>query len=171
MRVARRGPSMRGWTPPRSRPPQPSPPRILSAEAISASFETTLDGLGLRLNHPMGRNAFIHQPLHGMGQESDGVRRCQHWQRSSRRHHDPSPLNALMRLITETNKKGRAPQRIFSAGALPRRMSHRIQWASAQTRPAEALRRLITSRSKIAKIPSGRVPRLDQRLGGYCRVP
>ena len=59
-------------------------PRPLAAEAISALFEapsalleTPFGGLWQRPNHPTGQGAFIHQPLHGIGRESDGVSRRQ----------------------------------------------------------------------------------------------
>ena len=68
---------MRGQTPPRSRILQPSPLQGLGAGAISASFETTLGGWKLRLNHPTVRGAFTRQPLRGVGRVADGVRRRQ----------------------------------------------------------------------------------------------
>ena len=68
---------MRGQTPPRSRILQPSPLQGLGAGAISASFETTLGGWKLRLNHPTGRGTFTRQPLRGVGRVADGVRRHQ----------------------------------------------------------------------------------------------
>jgi len=51
----RRGPSIQGRTPPRSRHPRLSPLRALGAGAISASFETAVGGPGQRPNHPTGR--------------------------------------------------------------------------------------------------------------------
>jgi len=68
---------MRGQTLPRSRLPWPSPPRGLGVGEISASFETTLGGRKLRLNHPAGRDAFTRQPLRGGGRVADGVSRRQ----------------------------------------------------------------------------------------------
>jgi hypothetical protein len=61
-------------SPPRSRPPWPSPLRGLYTGGNSTSHETTLGRLERQPNRPMGRGAFTRQPLHDMGRELDGVR-------------------------------------------------------------------------------------------------
>ena len=55
-------------SPPRSRPPQPSPPRGLGAGGNYASFETPLGRLELWLNHSTGRAHLLPTtPWHGTG--------------------------------------------------------------------------------------------------------
>ena len=76
-RAPRRDPSKGRQSPTRSRPPRPRPPWGLGTGENSASLDTTLGRLGRRPNHLTGRGALIRQPLHGMGRESDGVRRRQ----------------------------------------------------------------------------------------------
>ena len=81
-----------------------------------------------------------------------------------------APLSAWTRLVLQTNKEAHASKYSPHGRTTPSGMlSHPPGWRSGASGGCAALTDHI--KGKIAESPFGRIHRLDQSLGGYCRVP